>query len=169
MSPIWPHDNIGTPHQSRGQTQPRNSWLAGPLAKTGCHSEVGIHAPPSQNRRSTSRVLWMKKRKKWPTLFPGGAKIHFSAIFFPFRAGGPIWGLYRLILVDVSDIFYFFSARGGWKGGSRRKGEKGSVFYWNQRIPKGTWNDNSHETTQNLMLLVEFMTRHFTAVGSDFL
>ena len=28
--------------------------------------------------------------------FSGGAKIHFSAIF-PFRAGGPIWGLYWAI------------------------------------------------------------------------
>ena len=27
--------------------------------------------------------------------FPGGAKILFSAIFFPFRAGGPKWGLYE--------------------------------------------------------------------------
>ena len=29
--------------------------------------------------------------------FPGGAEIHVSAIFPPFRAGGPIWGLYRAI------------------------------------------------------------------------
>ena len=52
---------------------------------------------------------WSKNRpkigQKWPfsifqpffPLFPGGAKIHFSAIFFPFRAGGPTWGLYRAI------------------------------------------------------------------------
>ena len=30
-------------------------------------------------------------------------------------------------------------------------------------------NDNSHETTQNLMLIGEFLTCHFTAVGSDLL
>ena len=28
--------------------------------------------------------------------FPGGAEIHFSAIVFPFRAGGPQWGLYQV-------------------------------------------------------------------------
>ena len=35
----------------------------------------------------------------WPFFphFPGGAKIHFSAIFSPFRAGGPIWGQNRAI------------------------------------------------------------------------
>ena len=36
-------------------------------------------------------------------LFPGGAKSHFSAIFFPFRAGGPIWGLYRAIGIASFD------------------------------------------------------------------
>ena len=30
-------------------------------------------------------------------IFSGGAKIHFLAIFFAYRAGGPIWGLYRAI------------------------------------------------------------------------
>ena len=35
----------------------------------------------------------------------------------------------RLILVDVSDIFYFFSARGGERGSPRRQGGGGSVFY----------------------------------------
>ena len=33
--------------------------------------------------------------------FPGAAKIHFSAIFFPFpfQAGGPTWGLYQAIRI----------------------------------------------------------------------
>ena len=41
-----------------------------------------------------------------------------------------------LILVDVSDIFYFFCARGGVRGSPRRRGEGGgSVFLL--KIPGG--------------------------------
>ena len=41
-----------------------------------------------------------------PPLFPDGANIHSSAIFFPFRAGGPIWGLYRAI--GIASLFRGF-------------------------------------------------------------
>ena len=71
--------------------------------------------PPARNGKKMAEK-WIlaplgQKEEKWPKngkicpkmgrpffcFFPGVAKIHFSAIFFPFRAGGPILGLYRAI------------------------------------------------------------------------
>ena len=65
-----------------------------------------------------------------------------------------------------------------WTGSLEKKGEnaqktrsssQGEKKEIPQRIPKGTWNDNSHERRKISCSLVEFLTCHFTAVGSDFL
>ena len=56
-------------------------------------AEKWILAPPG--KRGKMGQKWSFSH--FSAIFPGGAKIHFSAIFFPFRAGGPIWGLYRAI------------------------------------------------------------------------
>ena len=86
--------------------------------KSGLRPEMGkkmaekwILAPPGKGQKMAQKwENWPKNGRKngskmaiFPflghffPLFPGRSKIHFSAIFFPFRAGGPIWGLYRAI------------------------------------------------------------------------
>ena len=47
--------------------------------------------------------FWPHRMAIFPffSCFPGGAKIHFLAIFFPFRAGGPKWGLYQAITIAM--------------------------------------------------------------------
>ena len=72
-------------------------------------AEKWILAPPGKRGKNGRKM-----GQKWPfshflaifPLLPGGAKIHFLAIFFPFRAGGPIWGLYRAIGIATQEKNY---------------------------------------------------------------
>ena len=81
------------PHQMLGLAIPVALYrpeIGPPAAKTGKKmAKKSILAPPlrrGKNGPLSSAIF---------SLFCGGVKIHFLAIFSPFRAGGPIWGLYR--------------------------------------------------------------------------
>ena len=58
--------------------------------------------PPARNGRKRAQERILAPPDIFRPFFPSGAKIHFSAIFFPFRASGPKWGLYRAITTDVT-------------------------------------------------------------------
>ena len=113
--------------------------------KSGLRPEMGKRWPkngfwPHQEKGEKMAEKWENWAQKWVKnghfpilrpffpLFPAGAKIHFLSIFFPFRAGGPIWGLYRAIgiarLICVTPswripppifFFSFSSRRQKWK------------------------------------------------------
>ena len=65
-------------------------------------AEKWILAPPGKGGKN-GRKIWkmaifdpfLGPFSHFSAIFPQG--LHFSAIFSPFRAGGPIWGLYRAI------------------------------------------------------------------------
>ena len=94
---LWPCDPdcpVQTPNRASGP-----KW-----GKNGREMDFG----PTRKKGPKMAQKWEKLPFLTPflPLFPGGAKIHFSAIFFPnYRAGGPIiWGLYRAIGIANSGL-----------------------------------------------------------------
>ena len=90
----------------------RRNFVIPPIApKSGLRPKMGKKWPKNgfwpkrgrNGRRMGKRTQKWVKNGHFPVFrpffpfFSGGAKIHSLAVFFPFRAVGPSWGLYRAI------------------------------------------------------------------------
>ena len=112
---------FGHKHGRQKRVFELRSRLPCPDTKSGLRPEIGKEWPKNgfwPHREKGKKMA--EKWENWPKngskmaifpffghlfpLFPGGAKIHFSANFFPFRAGGPIWGLYRAIGIAIFEL-----------------------------------------------------------------
>ena len=93
---------IGPP--ARNGRKMAEKWILAPLQKKGGKNGRKMGKLPFLTHFWANFPIF---RPFFP-LFPGGAKIDFSTIFFPFRAGGPIWGLYRAIGIAILEHFQTF-------------------------------------------------------------
>ena len=89
---------VQTPNRASGPKWEKNGRKMdfGPTRKKEKMAEKWAKNGPKMGKKWIFGPIFLFFGYFFP-LFPGGAKVHFSAIFFSFRAGGPIWGLYRAI------------------------------------------------------------------------